>query len=97
MTTHAGATGGLSRPDLAEARRALERIYGPEAPRIWTELLSAARLDGSETDPLAIDKLVRVMRKAAPVIVLCGEALAIRVATHDRFVRAQALIRSAAP
>jgi hypothetical protein len=96
MTTYARAVAGLTRPDLAEARRALDRIYGPEAARVWSDLLRAARLDGSETEPGAIDRLLVVMRSAAPVTALCGEALSIRVASSDRLVRAQALMRSAA-
>ncbi|WP_157018177.1 hypothetical protein [Cryptosporangium arvum] len=87
----------MTRPDLAEARRAVERIYGPQASRIWAELLSAARLSGTETEPGAIERLLDVMRSAAPVTALCGEALAIRLASYDRLASAYALMRSSAP
>ena len=93
-TTLLGVLAGLTRPDLTEARRAVERIYGPEAPGIWTDLLSTARLEGSERDQEAIDRLLDAMRAAAPVTALCGEALAIRVASYDRLVQAHALMGS---
>ncbi|MFG1924256.1 hypothetical protein [Cryptosporangium sp. NPDC048952] len=90
------AVDGVARPDLAEARRAVERIYGPQASGIWSDLLSTARLDGSETGPGAIEQLLDAMRSAAPVTALCGEALAIRVASHDRLSQAYELMRSSA-
>ncbi|WP_344651420.1 hypothetical protein [Cryptosporangium japonicum] len=87
----------MTRPDLADARRAVERIYGPQAPGIWAELLSTARLHGTETDPGAIDRLLDAMRSAAPVTALCGEALAIRLASYDRLAQVYELMRSSAP
>ena len=92
MTTNGSPPAGLLRPDLAEARRALERIYGTQAQTVWADLLAGAELDGGETEPDAIERLVDVMRSAAPVTALCGEALAIRVAAHDRLAQARALM-----
>jgi hypothetical protein len=85
---------GLDRPGLAEARRAVERIYGGQASGIWSDLLAAARLTGNETDPGAIEMLLVAMRGAAPVTALCGEALGIRVATFDRLTQAHALMKN---
>ncbi|GAA3385343.1 hypothetical protein [Cryptosporangium minutisporangium] len=94
MTTNASTVAGLTRPDVAEARRAVDRIYGSQAAGIWAELLVAAGLDGTETDPAAIDRLLDAMRSAAPVTALCGEALAIRVVSYDRLAQAHELERS---
>ncbi|MFI5954601.1 hypothetical protein [Cryptosporangium sp. NPDC051539] len=90
MTTNATLIAGLARPDLTEARRAVQRIYGPQSEGVWADLLASAGLDGSETRPEAIERLLDAMRAGAPVTALCGEALAIRVASHDRLAQAQA-------
>lgn len=96
MTTNASALAGVVRPDLAEAQRAVERIYGAQAAGIWTGLLDSAGLDGTETEPESMDRLLDVMRSAAPVTALCGEALAIRIASHDRLAQAHSLMQSPA-
>ncbi|TQS40225.1 hypothetical protein [Cryptosporangium phraense] len=96
MTTNATMIAGLARPDLAEAHRAVQRIYGPQSDGVWADLLSSAGLDGEETGPGAIERMLDAMRAGAPVTALCGEALAIRVASHDRLAQAQALIQDGA-
>jgi hypothetical protein len=85
----------LSRPDLAEARDAVQRLYRGAADELWADLLQRSRLRGDETDEASFDRLIATMLVADPVIALCGRSLAIRASTFTRLSTAHDLIRSA--
>ena len=85
----------LARPDIAEARDAVHRLYGSTAPALWKDLLAKARLSGSETDPASFDRLLTVMAEADPVTALCARSLKIRNDTHTHLSTVHALIRGA--
>ncbi|GGM25829.1 hypothetical protein ACFFX1_16960 [Dactylosporangium sucinum] len=83
----------MSRPDLAEARESLRRLYGAGTDRLWADLLRAAQLTGRETDPAALERLITAMLGADPVTALCGRSLAIRATTFVRLSSVHDLIR----
>lgn len=85
----------LNRPDIAEARDAVHRLYGSDAPQLWATLLSRAGLTGRETDPGSLDRLLTVMVDADPVTALCARSLKIRTDTHTHLSTVHALIRAA--
>lgn len=78
----------LEQPTLAEARAALERLYGPHTGDIWQSLLARTGLQGTETDPVSFDRLVNCMNTAEPITRLCGRSLGIRAAAHRRLATA---------
>ncbi|MFI5908551.1 hypothetical protein [Dactylosporangium sp. NPDC051541] len=84
----------MSRPDLAEARDSLHRLYGAGTEPLWADLLRTAQLSGRETDPESLDRLVAAMLAADPVTALCGRSLAIRAATFVRLTAVHDLIRA---
>ena len=69
-------------PTLADARIALQRLYGPHLGDVWISLLCRAGLTGAETDQTSFDRLVTCMCAADPVTRLCGRSLQIRSAAH---------------
>ncbi|MER7282760.1 hypothetical protein ABT369_50875 [Dactylosporangium sp. NPDC000244] len=83
----------MSRPDLAEARESLHRLYGAGTEQLWSDLLRQAQLTGRETDPAALERLIAAMLAADPVTALCGRSLAIRAATFVRLSAVHDLIR----
>jgi hypothetical protein len=85
----------LTRPDLAEAREAVQRLYRDAADELWGELLRKAGLRGDETDDASLQRLISTMLAADPVIALCGRSLAIRANTFTRLSAAHDLIKSA--
>lgn len=85
----------LDRPDIAEAREAVHRLYGSDAPQLWSTLLSRAGLTGRETDPGSLDRLLTVMTDTDPVTALCARSLKIRADTHTHLSTVHALIRAA--
>jgi hypothetical protein len=85
----------LSRPDLAEAREAVRRLYRGAADELWNNLLHESGLRGDETDDASFQRLIATMLAADPVIALCGRSLAIRATTFTRLSAAHDLIRSA--
>jgi hypothetical protein len=85
----------LTRPDLAEAHAALQRLYRSETAAVWERLLRSARLTGRETDEQAFERLLAAMLAADPVTSLCGRGLAIRLDTYQHLAAAHTLIRSA--
>jgi hypothetical protein len=85
----------LTRPDLAEAREALQRLYRTAADELWSELLRKSGLRGDETDDASLQRLIATMLAAEPVIALCGRSLAIRANTFAGLSAAHQLIRSA--
>ena len=95
-STPAGQAGvyDLRRPDLAEARAALKRLYGDEEP-LWTRLLADAGLRGTETDNDSLRRLLAAMCDADPVTALCARGLTIRLATYEHLTTAHDLIRGA--
>lgn len=82
VDTAAPAASQVDPPTLADARTALERIYGPHTENVWLTLLHHANLSGSETDTWAIDRLLSVMIVGDPMARLCARGLEVRVATH---------------
>lgn len=51
--------------------------------REWPRLLADAGLDGTETDPGALERLLHAMGRCGdPVVALCARSLSIRLATH---------------
>jgi hypothetical protein len=78
------ATRHVEKPTLADARLALERLYGPHLEDIWVTLLTRAGLTGTETDLVSFDRLVNVMTGSDPVTRMCGRGLQIRSATYSR-------------
>ena len=80
----------LEQPTLAEARAALQRLYGPHTGDIWQNLLARTGLLGTETDPVSFDRLVTAMNSADPITRLCGRSLGIRAAAHRRLAAAHA-------
>jgi HEAT repeat protein len=92
-----GSTGpyGLARPDLDEAHMALAEIYAEVTDQLWAKLLREANLDGRETDPEALDKILEIMKDSDPITALCGRSLAIRVASFDAIATDRELIGSA--
>jgi hypothetical protein len=85
----------IPRPTLADANEVLARVHGTDFPKIWSNLLAAAGLNGREADAAALDRLLAAMRTADPVTSLCGRSLAIRVATHRHLTAAHGIINSA--
>jgi hypothetical protein len=86
---------GVRRPDLAEAREALRRLYGADAGTIWADLMSRTGLTGNETDPAALTRLIEAMTAADPILSLCARSLHIRQATHTHLSAAHQLITDA--
>jgi hypothetical protein len=91
----ASATGpyGLRRPDLAEARQALERVYGDQTAGVWQRLLDAARLSGTETDRAALDRLLKAMVDTDPVLALCARSVQIRATAYDHLTEVDTIVR----
>lgn len=85
---------GLRRPDLAEARRAIERVCGDRADQIWEAALRRCPGDPGSPPPLAavIDALVGL---GDPVVALCARALAIRLSSFEHLAATHDLVRSA--
>ncbi|WP_067501081.1 hypothetical protein [Actinoplanes sp. TFC3] len=81
----------MSRPDLAEAKAAVEKLYGHRARDVWPGLLNRAGLSGHETDPAAIERLTEAMLGADPVLALCGRSLVIRLKSYE-YLRAAATV-----
>jgi hypothetical protein len=79
----------LARPTLADARTALERMYGPHLDDVWSSLLARTGLTGAEQDSTSFDRLVNAMCSGEPVTRICGRSLAMRAATHKRLTAAE--------
>jgi hypothetical protein len=75
---------GLTRPTMDDARVAVHRVHAADGPRIWTQLLRTAGLDGAATSADGLDRLLAVMHDADPVSRLCALALSIRVTSHTQ-------------
>ncbi|MEU8819308.1 hypothetical protein [Actinoplanes sp. NPDC048796] len=85
---------GLHQPTLADAQQAVHRVHGPDGSAVWADLLASCRLSGRETDGPALARLIEAMIVADPVTQLCGQALRIRVATHEHLSAAYTITRS---
>ena len=77
---------GFNRPDAAEARASLVRVFGAQAAPVWTSLLRDAGLE--RVGVLDVDaefgRLVDAfLRSPDPVVGLCGQALRIRQQTFQ--------------
>ncbi|MFI5933964.1 hypothetical protein [Actinoplanes sp. NPDC051494] len=85
----------MRRPDLAEARQALDQLYGHGTGELWQKLLTQAGLTGHETDPSAVQRLADVMLAGDPVLALSGRALVIRIKSYDYLAAAAAVVADA--
>jgi len=85
----------MRRPDLAEARAAIEKLYGPGADERWQKLLVKAGLSGRETDPDAVRRIAEAMQATDPVTALSGRSLLIRVNTYEYLLAASEIIADA--
>jgi hypothetical protein len=85
----------MSRPDLAEAKDAVRRLYGYRADDMWQTLLGKAGLSGHESDPAAVERMAETMIAADPVLALCGRSLVIRYKTYEYLLAAAAVIEEA--
>jgi hypothetical protein len=91
----AAASRQLEKPTLADARTALERLYGPHLNDIWASLLLRAGLTGEENDLNSFHRLVTCMCAGEPITRICGRSLEIRAATYHRLTTASAAGRTA--
>ncbi|GII22919.1 hypothetical protein [Planosporangium mesophilum] len=88
---------GFSRPTVDDVRTTVYRVYTGGAQGAWTELLQRAGLTGQENDSAAVERLVATAAASDdPVMVMCGQAHAIRLATHRRLVAVRDLVTAAA-
>ncbi|GAA2532089.1 hypothetical protein [Winogradskya humida] len=85
----------MRRPDLAEAKAALEKLYGHTAAEIWQRLLTQSGLTGKETDPDAVRRLADTMVASDPVLALSGRALMIRVKSYEYLQAAASAVADA--
>lgn len=85
----------LRRPDLAEARAALQRLYTHQTATIWQAMLTRAGLTGKETDDASFDRLLTAMTATDPVMGLCARSLRIRATTYTYLTAAHTLISDA--
>ncbi|GIF01385.1 hypothetical protein [Paractinoplanes rishiriensis] len=87
---NAAASRQLEKPTLADARTALERLYGPHLNDVWASLLVRAGLTGEENDLNSFHRLVTCMCAGEPITRICGRSLEIRAATYSRLTAAAA-------
>ena len=85
--THETGPYQLERPTLEEAYSALRGMYGPHIGDVWRTLLFAAGLQGEETSPAALDRLLAVMSTAEPLIRLCARSLQVRITAYEQLAR----------
>lgn len=85
----------MPRPDLAEAKAAMHRLYGYRADDMWQTLLGKAGLSGHESDPAAVERMAETMMATDPVMALCGRSLVIRYKTYEYLLAAAAVIEEA--
>ncbi|MFG1607626.1 hypothetical protein [Actinoplanes sp. NPDC049265] len=83
---------GVRRPDLAEAREALRRLYGADTATVWADLMRRSGLSGTESDPASLAKLIDAMAASDPILALCARSLRIRQAAHTHLSAARQLI-----
>ena len=85
---------GLAAVVVADARQALGRVLGDRADEEWSLLSDRAGVTGAETDPEAVDRVIRAMQAwPDPVVALCGRSLLIRVSSHRHLSATQDLVR----
>ena len=85
----------LRKPDLGEARAALQRLYAHQIDTIWPALLARAGLTGAETDDTSLQRLLIAMTQTDPVMALCARSLTIRATAYTHLAAAHTLIRDA--
>ncbi|MBN2448159.1 MAG: hypothetical protein JXO22_15630 [Phycisphaerae bacterium] len=85
----------MRRPDLPEAKAAVERLYGQTSRTVWQGLLAKAVLTGHETAPEAVERLARTMMADDSALALCGRSLLIRLKTHEYLLAAAAAVTKA--
>lgn len=82
---------GLRPPTTADARDAVHRVHGADAPRVWAAMLSTAGVTGAE--PTAFERVLAVMEGADPVTRLCAQALRIRLTSYSCLAAAHDMTR----
>lgn len=85
----------MRRPDLPEARAAIEQLYGYAAADRWQKVLAQAGLTGQETDPGAVRRVAEAMMAADPVMALSGRSLMIRINTYEYLLTASEIVSEA--
>ena len=85
----------LRKPNLGEAKAALQRLYAHHSDTLWTALLARAGLTGSETDDASFQRLLAAMTQTDPVMALCARSLTIRATAYTHLATAHTLIRDA--
>jgi hypothetical protein len=85
----------MRRPDMAEAKAAVGRLYGHTSDDVWRSLLTRTGLTGRETDPAAIQRLAQAMLADDSVLSLCGRSLLIRINGYEFLLAAAAVIAEA--
>jgi hypothetical protein len=69
----------LVRPAMSDALVAVHRAYGPNAGTVWAQLLTAAGLDGDESDDTALHRMLEAMTSSDPVLGIIARSLRIRL------------------
>ncbi|WP_433219370.1 hypothetical protein ACQP00_15035 [Dactylosporangium sp. CS-047395] len=80
---------GLSAPSLADARTALDTVFGERADAIWSRV--TGRAGGEPTLPAVI---AAMREEPDPVVGLCAQSLDIRLSTYEYLSAADHTIRS---
>ncbi len=84
---------GLRRPDLAEARSAIERVCGDRAEQVWEAALGRCR-GGAGSEPGLPEMIQALSGLGDPVVALCARAIAIRLSSFEHLAATQDLVRS---
>ena len=85
----------MTRPNLAEAKAAIEQLYGSRAAERWSKLLAEAGLRGNETDPSAVRRMAETMMASDGAMALSGRSLMIHVNTYEYLLTASEIIADA--
>ncbi|WP_433060650.1 hypothetical protein [Dactylosporangium sp. CS-033363] len=80
---------GLRAPSLADARTALDNVFGERSEAIWRRVTD--RAGGEPTLPAVI---AAMREESDPVVGLCAQSLDIRLSTFEYLSAADHTIRS---
>lgn len=87
---------GLRRPDLLEARAAIERVCGDRAGEVWDTAVRRCPA-GPDGEPGLGALIEALTRSGDPVVALCARALAIRLSSFEHLAATHDLVRSTRP
>ncbi len=73
----------LAPPTMADLRRVVARVCGPNAEPMWQELLAHAGVHGDELDDASFQRLLAAFHGSEPALRLAAQAVAIRRRTHE--------------